>query len=159
MTLKPTARLIRRIGKARLIDRESVGPIEVDPRAFSSNTIIAVQEELAPTTSGDRAVEIESECVSHSPVKDEIAGDQQPRGTVGIYVSPHIEQGRFVSYDGINERLLDGREWPIDAAKLERCHERIVPDAAPLVQRPIGRSEWYGHSPRGAAIERSPRPV
>mgnify|MGYP003383314299 CR=1 FL=1 len=127
VTLKPTARLVRCIGKALDFERESVGLIELDPCAFSSNPIVAVQEELAPTAFGLRAVEIEPECVSHSPVNDEIARDQEPGGTVGIDMSPHIEEGRFVSYDGSHERLLDGREWPIDAAHLERCHEHIVP--------------------------------
>ena len=46
---------------------------------------------------------------------------------VGAGPAHASDLGRFVSYDGSHERLLDGREWPIDAAHLERCHEHIVP--------------------------------
>ena len=143
---------MRRIGKARDIDCESVGLIEVDPCAFSSNAIVAVQEELAPTTSGDRAVEVEAECVSNSPVNDEVEGDQQPRGTVGIDVSPYIEQRRFVPYDNSNERLLDGREWPIDAAEFERCHERIVPGRRSPCKLTCGRRTTGPEPSAGAGV-------
>lgn len=73
VTLKPMAHLVRCFGKALDVDRDSVRPIDVNPCAFGANTIVAVKEELAPTTFGHLAVEVESECVAHSPVKDEVA--------------------------------------------------------------------------------------